>query len=231
MLSQTRSENTLESDLAALINLAGKLRMLSHQVVMSALLRSQDQSFGPLLTKALQEFEAISQKIDGADERADLAPATIALLRQSPVVTPEQRAHIATFLRLARDLSHGASSDLAELGRIVSGPLLAALNGIGENIRAALDKCILDNAKAQEPLLRATLSSLDGISRVAKALQIVAMNASLEAQRAGEHGAAFGEIAKEMRGLSIKTLREAGQLSEDVSQFSILRTTASGRPV
>lgn len=225
----------LEKDLAHLINVSGKLRMLSHQVVMCALLHEtlgKTISFPHKLSEALDEFKSITAALTGSGASADLGPDTQRLLHSGTVVSDHHRDTLTAFIERANALKTRPSvAEAAALGEFVAGEVLMALNQINANIRQTLDDTIAEKRKAQEPLLRAASTSLDEINRLSKTLQLVAMNASLEAQRAGEHGAAFGEIAREMRGLSLKSMDQAKRLEHDLSHFKASQTTATGRPV
>lgn len=233
--SNTQGSDQVEKDLAHLINVSGKLRMLSHQLVMCALLHDctgQRISFPQKLSDALDEFDQISAEITGMSAHSQLDSATQELLRGDSIISPAQRQTLKDFSTRAAALRDTLSADqAADLGAFAAGELLGALNAINENIRSNLDERISARQQSQEPLLRATSSSLDEINRLSRTLQLVAMNASLEAQRAGENGAAFGEIAREMRELSNKSMDQAKRLESDLAHFKASQTTTTGRPI
>ena len=244
MHKEKRDTGGVEADLAHLINLSGKLRMLSHQVVMSALLNAnsgansggapsaRDTRFSRQLSTALQEFRDITQQLLDPGPDTGLSAETGQVLRAEGVPSLSQRQRLAGFITRAQALENSlAVEDALDLGPFVSGELLDALNQINAAIRDTLDRRIQAKSEEKEPLLNATAMSIDEITRLSKTLQIVAMNASLEAQRAGEHGLAFGEIAREMRGLSQRSMDHAVRLDEDLAVFREGMTTASGRPV
>lgn len=230
-----KDSQSTEKELASLINLTGKLRMLSHQFVMCSLLHDQATEvvkFADLQTNALKEFEKIAQQITDPSVKNGLSQETVDVMITRKVVDPEQAERLQYFVTQAHSLRHNRDkAKAAELGAFAATTLLNTLNALIGNIGRALDYRIMDKQKDQAPLLMAANSSLDEITRLSKTLQIVAMNASLEAQRAGNEGAAFGEIAREMRTLSDKGTEQAAKLEQDLDDFKKAHVTATGRPV
>ena len=226
---------SVETDLAYLINASGKLRMLSHQVVMATLLSKASENASPyeaLSRKALGEFRKITAQLLRPGRETGLTEETGALLISQKVISENNANKLAEFDAAAGRLSKQTPMDeIEKLGAYVAGPLLETLNKANEAIRKTLDAQIESRQKEKEPLMTAASGSVDEITRLSKALQIVAMNASLEAQRAGDHGAAFGEIAREMRGLSKLSMDQATRLDTDLAAFRSGKATATGRPV
>jgi methyl-accepting chemotaxis protein len=227
---QPSASHQLEKDLAHLINVAGKMRMLSHKFVMCAALHDtacEVSNFENALSTTLEEFKYITQQLTHPCPKVGISEATARALTAHQVVSTEQKNCLSEFIKRASALQRNLTKpDTAQLGTFVSGDLLNSLNAMIENIRKVLDEKIAHAQSLQQPLLLAASSSVDQINRLAKNLQIVAMNASLEAQRAGENGAAFGEIAREMRGLSIKSLDQASRLANDIDEFKKMQGSA-----
>ena len=155
-----------------------------------------------------------------------------AVFGDSVRVDRQQADCILSFITQAQNLIRNHNiAKAAKLGAFAATELLQTLNALIGNISRALDLRIIDKQKDQEPLLVAANASLEEITRLSKTLQIVAMNASLEAQRAGDEGAAFGQIAREMRSLSDKGTIQASKLEQDLEDFKKAHVTATGRPV
>lgn len=221
----THPSDLLEQELAHLINLTGKMRMLSHQVVMFALLECQagkTPDCADKLRTALAEFRGIANGLIHPRAGNGLSSLTAQFLTDHPPLTGEQRAMLERFVHSGEALADKTTPErAATLAQLVSGPLLAHLNAIIDTIRLTLETTVQDRRAAQDPLRRTATASVDEIHRLSKALQIVAMNASLEAQRAGDEGAAFGAIAREMRALSQKSLEQAHRLDVDFSGIGL----------
>lgn len=222
------SIDQIEQDLGHLINLSGKLRMLSHQVVMCALLHcangvcenDSNAAFCDQGRDALNEFKSITTLLTKPSDGDALSPATADLMRRHAPLKLVHIDQLRKFITSAEALIARPTTNAAtSLGIFVSGDLLKALNDINADIRALLDQQIGDTREAQKPLILATTRSVSEINRISKTLQIVAMNASIEAQRAGDFGASFGEIAREMRNLSLQGIDQAKKLDADLSTF------------
>jgi hypothetical protein len=215
--------------------MTGKLRMLSHQVVMCSLLHeeaAQLLNFKETQSNALSEFEKIVKQITDPGPKHGLSQATANVLIASGVVTAAHAKNLEHFVTRASALKQTRDkTSTARLGEFAATSLLQTLNTLISNIRHALDQQIVENQKNQEPLLRATATSLKEITQLSKTLQIVSMNASLETQRAGDGGAAFGEIAREMRMISNKGAEHAAKLKQDLDIFKTAHVTATGRPI
>ena len=63
-------------------------------------------------------------------------------------------------------------------------------------------------------------ADIEEISTIAKMVNILALNASIEAYRAGEAGRGFAVVAKEVNDLSHKTEQAAGSISGNIRQLS-----------
>jgi hypothetical protein len=222
------SIDQIEQDLGHLINLSGKLRMLSHQLVMCALLhcangpceKDADAKFCDQGRAALREFKSITTLLTTPSDSDALSAATADLLRRHAPLKQVHVDQLNKFIAGADTLIAKPTANAATtLGTFVSGDLLKALNDVNADIRALLDQQIGDNRAAQRPLILATTQSVSEINRISKTLQIVAMNASIEAQRAGSAGVSFGVIAREMRTLSLQGMDQAKKLDADLSTF------------
>lgn len=67
--------------------------------------------------------------------------------------------------------------------------------------------------------------SVDGVMRLSDQINLFAINAAIEASRAGEHGTGFSVVADEVRKLAILTEQTAGQISQAVK---LVRDGVSG---
>ncbi|MCC1493393.1 methyl-accepting chemotaxis protein [Cognatishimia sp. F0-27] len=93
--------------------------------------------------------------------------------------------------------SAGASQDIAQWVRSVHG-----------------------DGEAVEGFLRAVQQSNAQIADIASQVTILAVNAKIEAARAGQAGKGFGIVADSVNELSMKTAQAAGQITETVKQLT-----------
>ncbi|MEM8555149.1 MAG: methyl-accepting chemotaxis protein [Pseudomonadota bacterium] len=214
--------NRVERDLADLMNQAGKMRMLSHRTVMFGLLSQVDPRHGQSRDAALSEFCRLMAVLSEPKTAGKLGPLALSALTE---VTAISGAHLETlrqFSILAQAAIDGrkGSETFEELGDFVGGRLLADLNSIVEGVQRAIEHVGKRRADAKRPLISKMETSLNQLDRLAKSLQIVATNASIEAQRAGDAGRGFRIISEEMRNLSQQSRSQAehlGSLFEDVT--------------
>ncbi|WP_443200996.1 methyl-accepting chemotaxis protein [Pseudomonas sp. CNPSo 3701] len=125
----------------------------------------------------------------------------------------------ATILQVAGDASQTATAGrdadraLAQ-GQQVIGNSLAGLHALVEEVQG--------NAQAIEHLATETAtigSVLTVIRSIAEQTNLLALNAAIEAARAGEAGRGFAVVADEVRSLSLRTSAATAQIQEVISRL------------
>lgn len=217
-----QGDTQAEAVLGQLINLCGKMRMLSHRVVMIALL---DGCKGPQKTlgteaysKAVDEFSDIASRISLTRAHSPLPETVQDAMRAVQAITPEQEAQLNKFLQTARGLAPDGSgsgrneSQLVGLAEFVASTLLVTLNEIVTGIGRALDFAVKERSNRSEVNREVISKSVTQIEKISQAVFMISVNASIEAARAGEQGRGFSILASEIRSLSQTSAASVQQL-------------------
>ncbi|EHJ48964.1 methyl-accepting chemotaxis sensory transducer with Cache sensor [Solidesulfovibrio carbinoliphilus subsp. oakridgensis] len=182
-----------------------------------------------------QAAEAQRQgKLDAADRVEDVARAVAQAaqdlslqVEQSKEGADLQRQHAgetatameqmnATVLEVAKNASEaaqgaGVARDKAKDGADVVRQVVAAINGVQE--RAATLRANMDELGKQAD----GIGNIIGvISDIADQTNLLALNAAIEAARAGEAGRGFAVVADEVRKLAEKTMNATGEVGNAV---------------
>ncbi|HTQ98481.1 MAG TPA: methyl-accepting chemotaxis protein, partial [Candidatus Acidoferrum sp.] len=203
-------ENDIEAGLGSLINLSGKMRMLSHRVAMFALLASQESVAGNLreFDLALQDFCGILDAIRQGSETHGIAREVAQVLAGSQTLTAGAMTPIDHFIKQARqlrralDLGQCPGAQLTLFSRFVATDLLRALNEVTDNIARTLNFRLGARLNQEDQTKRAVRDAIESIDSVSQKVKLISLNASIEASHAGDKGRGFSVIAAEIRALS-----------------------------
>lgn len=218
----------VDAGLGLLINLTGKMRMLSHRVAMFAMLAAAQEKPDPAhlknLDEAAGEFGRIYRALCEGDAELGISSAVASELAGSGALDETTKAPIARFLDLAGMVRQGFAADtpahgpMASLVELVAGELLATLNTLTGAVSTALNARIGARRAQNEQSRTAMLKAIGSINDVSLKVKLISLNASIEAARAGPYGKSFGVIATEIRALSEDAARSAKGLLEQMDR-------------
>ncbi|WP_243439708.1 methyl-accepting chemotaxis protein [Fundidesulfovibrio soli] len=106
----------------------------------------------------------------------------------------------------ARELSHRAAQSLVELDAAME-RVIAGANGAQAKLTV-----IADTAEQAQSLVA-------GMADIAEQTDMLSLNASIEAEKAGEHGRGFGVVAKAVRRLADTAAQTAGDIERLVARM------------
>jgi len=222
----------------ALINLSGRQRMLSHRVVMFLAL-AQMATPGPARDSplasakaALAEFSNLRRILVEGDREAGLPPApgrARALLHNAVGDGDPSRtglglldgfvAQSETCIDRFNRSDDTVGRELLALSGLVADDLLAFLNQLVAAFEADLAEAQAAEAAAALEIRRFVSSTLEDIERLGVKMHLVAVNAVIEAARAGDAGRAFAIVASEIKALSGQAREEAAKIGKAIDRL------------
>jgi len=173
--------------------------------------------------KLMTASEDLSQITSGAQrdaERQESETISLAAAMNEMVATVQEVARSAS---LAADSTKQTEAEAAQGRRMVEQTMqeIADLTGDLSQARSVVEKLAKDSHDIG--------TVLDVINGVAEQTNLLALNAAIEAARAGEHGRGFAVVADEVRSLAQRTQRSTREIHEIIERLQSGATTAVER--
>ena len=127
---------------------------------------------------------------------------------------------VATVREVASNTQHAADAASSAASEAGKGAVTAteALDAIGTlNGRIGNASGIIDRVREENDRIRSVLDVIRGIS---EQTNLLALNAAIEAARAGEQGRGFAVVADEVRNLARRTQDSAGEIQDMLSRLN-----------
>ncbi|MBC8648491.1 methyl-accepting chemotaxis protein [Pseudomonas sp. MTM4] len=173
--------------------------------------------------KLMTASEDLSQITSGAQrdaERQESETISLAAAMNEMVATVQEVARSAS---LAADSTKQTEAEAAQGRRMVEQTMqeIADLTGDLSQARSVVEKLAKDSYDIG--------TVLDVINGVAEQTNLLALNAAIEAARAGEHGRGFAVVADEVRSLAQRTQRSTQEIHAIIERLQSGATTAVER--
>lgn len=188
--------------LQTLIAQIDALRLASHQAVLALVMDGKTDQNHSIL-QAVETFDPLLRKLKDPEDGGVLNTVALRALSEAHAIDAQALQGLENFEPWARRIATGRlkDDDLREAAQVVRVDLLASLTRISEGIQRACTTLERDIKATHKRMLQDTQMPVEGIVKVSKSVQLVALNASIEAHRAGDAGRSFAVVAEEMRKL------------------------------
>ena len=193
------SVNAMVRDLRRMI---GEIKATSTRLVSSSgeISTAADESSSAVATLG----QAIDQISAGAQEQATVSSEAVGVVRQ-------MSASIEAVVHEAADLAK-AGNLTVEIARRGSETVRSAIEGMESTRHTVLDAAARVKELAEHSTRIVDINKT--VSGIADQCNLLALNASIEAARAGDHGAAFRIVADEIRDLANESMASSQRIGQ-----------------
>jgi methyl-accepting chemotaxis protein len=191
-------------EIGKLLDSMQKMQAALHAAIIR--IRSSSEMVATSADQLARSSEAVRQSTDIQSESASAIAANIEQLTVSI-------NHVA---EITRDgATQAADSDLqASNGRVITDQLVDQITRIAEVVNKAATQIRTLESESDK------IANVVGVIKdIADQTNLLALNAAIEAARAGEHGRGFAVVADEVRTLSERTAKSTQEIADTVSSI------------
>ncbi|WP_263260322.1 methyl-accepting chemotaxis protein [Pseudomonas entomophila] len=162
-----------------------------------------------LHTASLQLGQTAEQVVSSAEEQADNATNVAASMEQMMANITQVSDHAST----ARNLSAQSEGLASSGGQVILG-VVESMTRIAQVVSQSSSSIVSLDASSDE-----IHSIIQVIKSIAEQTNLLALNAAIEAARAGEAGRGFAVVADEVRGLAARTSKSTQEITAMIERL------------
>lgn len=162
------------------------------------------------LVKGVKQMAAASEEVASCSGKQSDAAAAMAAAIEEMTVSIERVSQLS---HEARDMAH-SSGEVSDNGVAVIDCAIKEMGTIAATVRESSGAVVQLGGQSQQ-----IASIVNVIREIADQTNLLALNAAIEAARAGEQGRGFAVVADEVRKLAERTTQSTGEITNMVSRI------------
>lgn len=182
-----------------------------------------------LVANLMRVFKPLGELVSEIDRVAESMSAAI----NEQTKDADRAANSVLELERSAEDVEALSKDAADAARGVSKTVVVASTTLTETARGVND--LAKNIQGAQLVIEQLASDvaqvasvLEVINNIAEQTNLLALNAAIEAARAGEQGRGFAVVADEVRSLAIKTQQSTHEIEKTISSLKVAANKAVG---